>query len=70
MSTLLAVGLALFIQSPSATLKFDTPEGWISKPPTSKMRLAEFVLPRADGDPEDAILVSDAEHAIRDVNEP
>jgi len=33
------------------------PEGWSSKPLSSKMRLADFVLPKAEGDPEDASLV-------------
>ncbi len=49
--------LALLIQAPPTALKYDMPEGWISKPPSSKMRLADFVLPKADGDPEDATLV-------------
>ena len=38
----------------AATLKFDVPAGWTSKPPTSPMRVAEFTLPRATGDSEDA----------------
>jgi hypothetical protein len=38
----------------AATLKFDVPAGWTSKPPTSSMRIAEFTLPRATGDSEDA----------------
>jgi hypothetical protein len=56
-SSLLITSLALLIQSPSATLKYDMPEGWTSKPLSSKMRLADFVLPKADGDTEDATLV-------------
>ena len=39
---------------PAATVKFDVPAGWTSKAPTSSMRIAEFTLPRASGDPEDA----------------
>jgi hypothetical protein len=54
---LLLAALALLVQAPSAALKYDVPEGWTSKPPSSKMRLAEFVLPRAEGDAEDATLV-------------
>ena len=39
-----------------ATLKFDAPQGWVSKPPASTMRVAEFTLPRASADAEDAEL--------------
>ena len=53
---LLAVA-ALFAQAPAATLKYDLPEGWTSKAPSSRMRVAEFVLPKVDGDGEDASLV-------------
>jgi hypothetical protein len=38
-------------------LKFTAPEGWISEPPTSAMRKAQYRLPRASGDPEDGELV-------------
>jgi hypothetical protein len=37
-----------------ATLKYDAPAGWVSKPPTSSMRVAEFTLPHVTGDSEDA----------------
>ena len=62
MSFLLSLPLALLLQAPApvapaTTLKFDAPEGWIVKPSSSRMRLAEFVLPKADGDAEDAIFV-------------
>lgn len=40
-----------------AGLEFDVPGGWVVRAPSSTMRLAEFTLPRADGDPEDASLV-------------
>lgn len=56
MLTLVIASLALLMQAPSATLKFDLPQGWTSKPPSSTMRLADFVLPRAEGDAEDATL--------------
>jgi hypothetical protein len=46
----LAAGLA------QATLKFDAPPGWVSKAPASSMRVAEFTLPRAQNDAEDAEL--------------
>ncbi|HJZ78367.1 MAG TPA: hypothetical protein VKE51_41855 [Vicinamibacterales bacterium] len=38
-------------------LTFTTPAGWKSSPPTSSMRVAEFMLPRAAGDAEDAVLI-------------
>jgi hypothetical protein len=38
-------------------LTFVTPEGWKSTPPASSMRVAEFTLPRAAGDGEDAQLI-------------
>ena len=38
-------------------LTFITPDGWKSTPPTSSMRVAEFTLPRAAGDGEDAQLI-------------
>jgi hypothetical protein len=57
MPLLLAASLALLLQSPAPTLKYDLPEGWSSKPLSSKMRVADLVLPKAEGDPEDASLV-------------
>jgi hypothetical protein len=50
--TMLFLTVALF----AATLKFDAPSGWVSKPPASTMRVAEFTLPRAADDAEDAAL--------------
>jgi hypothetical protein len=40
----------------AAALKFDSPAGWVAKPPASSMRVAEFTLPRAATDKEDAAL--------------
>lgn len=37
-------------------LRFEAPEGWIAENPTSSMRKAQYRLPRAEGDPEDAEL--------------
>jgi hypothetical protein len=37
-----------------ASLKFDTPSGWIAKTPSSSMRVADFALPKVEGDAEDA----------------
>jgi hypothetical protein len=43
--------------APAASLKYTAPAAWTSKPPSSSSRVAEFVLPRADGDKDDASLV-------------
>jgi len=43
--------------APAAGLAWTAPEGWRSVPPSSSMRVAEWALPKADGDPEDASLV-------------
>lgn len=38
-------------------LKYKVPDGWIVEPPTSAMRAAQYRLPKAEADAEDAILV-------------
>jgi len=38
----------------AAALKFDAPKGWVSKTPTSSMRVADFVLAKVPADAEDA----------------
>jgi len=38
-------------------LHFKAPDGWTTEKPTSNMRVAQYKLPKADGDPEDASLV-------------
>jgi hypothetical protein len=48
--------LCLAGASAQASLKFDAPPGWLGRPPASSMRVAEFTLPRAPGDAEDAEL--------------
>ena len=53
-STLVSLSVAL---AAAATLKFDAPAGWVSKTPSSSMRVAEFTLPKVAGDAEDAALV-------------
>jgi hypothetical protein len=50
------IAAAAFGTAAGATLKFDSPQGWVSKPPASSMRVAEFTLPKTTGDPEDATL--------------
>jgi hypothetical protein len=54
----LILSAALLNQAtPSApALKYDMPAGWTSKAPSSRMRLAEFILPKVEGDTEDATL--------------
>jgi hypothetical protein len=41
----------------AAALTFATPQGWQPARPSSSMRVAEFTLPHAAGDAEDALLV-------------
>ena len=41
---------------PQDPLKFVVPQGWVSRPPASTMRVAEFTLPRVTADTEDAQL--------------
>ena len=48
------------MQTPGQTsgdLHFKIPQGWVTVQPSSKMRVAQFKLPKADGDNEDAELV-------------
>jgi hypothetical protein len=50
--------LTLAAQAPaSGRLDFKTPDGWHPRPSSSSMRVAEFVLPKAAGDAEDAELI-------------
>ncbi len=42
--------------SSGAGLEFEAPSTWISEAPSSSMRLAQYRLPRLEGDPEDAEL--------------
>jgi hypothetical protein len=41
----------------SGDLRFQAPSGWVAERPTSSMRVAQYQLPRAEGDAEDASLV-------------
>ena len=38
-------------------LRYKVPAGWATEKPTSDMRLAQYKLPKSDGDGEDALLV-------------
>ena len=47
-------------QSPgnaAGELRYKAPEGWVKEPPSSAMRVAQYKLPKAEGDSEDAALV-------------
>ena len=41
----------------SGELRFTAPEDWVKEQPTSAMRVAQYKLPKAEGDSEDASLV-------------
>lgn len=43
--------------SQTGELKYTVPEGWVAEKPTSSMRVAQYKLPKAAGDLEDANLV-------------
>ena len=49
-----AVTLVAVTTIAAAALKFDAPAGWISRTPSSAMRVAEFTLPHVPADAEDA----------------
>jgi hypothetical protein len=44
-------------QNVTGELRSKVPEGWTTEKPTSEMRVAQYKLAKADGDPEDALLV-------------
>ena len=44
-------------QPPQGKLNFKAPDGWVAEQPSSSMRVAQYKLPRADQDSEDASLV-------------
>jgi hypothetical protein len=41
----------------SGELQYKAPDGWVKEPPSSAMRVAQYKLPKTEGDPEDASLV-------------
>ena len=52
--TITAVLLSLALPANAQpSLQFDVPPDWLRIEPTSPMRMAQFALPRVDGDPED-----------------
>jgi hypothetical protein len=57
--TLLPIFIALVCVAASqqTALKFKVPAGWVEEERTSSMRVAQYRLPKSDGDTEDALLV-------------
>ena len=51
---ILPLALTIVTGAAAASLKFDAPAGWVSKTPSSSMRLADFTLPKVASDAEDA----------------
>lgn len=43
--------------SAAGELHYKAPDGWVKEPSSSAMRVAQYKLPKAEGDPEDAGLV-------------
>jgi hypothetical protein len=48
---------ATSLQTASGELRYKVPEGWTVEKPTSEMRFAQYKLPKAAGDGEDALLI-------------
>jgi len=44
-------------QSGAGELRFKAPDGWTTEKATSSMRVAQYKLPKAEGDPDEASLV-------------
>src|SRR6266545_2376931 len=44
-------------QNVAGEFRFKVPAGWTVETPTYEMRVAQYKLPKADGDSEDALLV-------------
>ena len=53
----LALPFALALTAAQAGLTFTPPSAWQTRPAASSMRVAEFVVPRAAGDSEDAEVI-------------
>ena len=51
------VSVANIMASQQSSLKFRVPAGWVEEERTSSMRVAQYRLPKAEGDSEDASLV-------------
>jgi hypothetical protein len=55
--TAVIVLLTAVFSAQNATLTFTRPAAWKDRAPASSMRVAEFVVPRASGDSEDADVI-------------
>jgi hypothetical protein len=55
--TSLLIALMIGAQPSAGHLTFKAPQAWHSRTPASSMRVAEFVIPHAAGDSEDAELI-------------
>ncbi|HJR58218.1 MAG TPA: hypothetical protein VJ813_02425 [Vicinamibacterales bacterium] len=53
----LTVLLTILLNVQSGSLIFDAPPAWKTRPAASTMRVAEFIVPRAKGDTEDAEVI-------------
>ena len=51
------IALVCVAASQQSSLKFRVPAGWVEEERTSSMRVAQYRLPKAEGDTEDASLV-------------
>jgi hypothetical protein len=56
-SVVFAASLQVLAVSQKSELKFTVPAGWVEEPRSSSMRVAQYKLPKATGDSEDASLV-------------
>jgi hypothetical protein len=56
-SLVIAASLQVLAVSQKSELKFTVPAGWVEEPRSSSMRVAQYKLPKATGDSEDASLV-------------
>jgi hypothetical protein len=54
---LIPIALVCVAASQQSSLKFRVPAGWVEEERTSSMRVAQYRLPRTEGDTEDASLV-------------
>jgi hypothetical protein len=54
---LVATVLMISAAAQTGSLTFTAPSAWRPRPAASKMRVAEFVVPKAAGDPEDAEVI-------------
>ena len=53
----MVIALVAVLPAQAATLTFTKPATWTDRPAASSMRVAEFVVPKAAGDPEDGELI-------------